>query len=204
MRYPEGYTLPREIVIVPRRLPEYAPYLGACSLAGYNSAADKETIDGKLAIAWRDMMARCYDDTYKDYHKYGDIGAFVVKEWHNLATFITQVQLVPHWSFKLQAWQSFALDKDYYGACCYGPLTSVWMHTLENNTYVRHAVPLIAVHCDGRRKEFLTYAAAAQYFGVHKVTMLRAVRGDATPKALTNWDVSVLDDGLLRRYKLCI
>lgn len=203
MRLPKGYTLPREVVTVDRLAPEYAPYLGDFSMAGYNSAADKETVEGKLAMAWRDMMSRCYDESYKDYYKYGDVGAFVDARWHSLPTFLAQVKQIPHWRYKLQDWRNFALDKDYYDSACYGPDTAVWVHTYENNSYVRHAVPITATHADGRRLVFLTYSSAASYFGVHNSTILRTLSGELDPKVLKLWQIEVINDGLLRRYAIC-
>lgn len=126
------YTLDREFVKIPKAPSKtFAEYKGNYSTRGLN--ATKDSVEDKLRDTWVKMMRRCYDTSHHRYPIYGAKGAFVVKEWHDVTTFIKDVKHIPHWYYKTKDWSNFQLDKDYYGTNYYSKDTCVWLHNCENN-----------------------------------------------------------------------
>lgn len=41
----------------------------------------------RIQHTWYDMMGRCYNPKYKNYHNYGGRGIFVCERWHNIKLF---------------------------------------------------------------------------------------------------------------------
>ena len=159
----------RPLVCVEPRPRERVPYNGDYSFAGVNASAG--SVEGKLAAAWKNMLRRCYDPTAHNYKHYGAKGASVCKHWHDASTFIRDVQNIPHWEYKLRNWNSFELDKDYWGANHYSPDTCIWLPKSENvpNT------PFGIVFPDGTEQWFLSYAEAAEQTGISKTSLYRFV-----------------------------
>lgn len=46
----------------------------------------------ELYGVWRQMMRRCYNDTNNNYHNYGGRGISVCEHWHDLKTFISDIE----------------------------------------------------------------------------------------------------------------
>lgn len=61
------------------------PSLAGVGFIGYGQYS---SVNQKEAYAtWCNMIIRCYDKSYRDYHSYGGRGVYVVKAWHNFQTF---------------------------------------------------------------------------------------------------------------------
>lgn len=129
----QPWTSDREIVEVNRIRKEYQQYLGDFSTSGICLPA--QSIEQKLADSWKKMMKRCYDKESHNYRHYGQKGVSVCQRWHDPKNFISDVKDLAHWRYKLKDWNSFELDKDYYGANQYGPDTCIWLHKKENVPY---------------------------------------------------------------------
>ena len=128
------YSNDRPLTLVQRRSAcPAAAYEGDYSTFGTRRGASPD--DVKLVEAWVRMMRRCYDVENHRYSGYGAKGVTVHPEWHDPARFVEGVKKLPHWRYKRDDWCRFELDKDYYGAGQYGPETSVWLSTEENNYY---------------------------------------------------------------------
>jgi thymidylate synthase len=174
------YTLDRPTVLVePRKPAPGAEYDGDFSVAGHGFV----DIDRKLGDAWVRMMRRCYDPSHHRYGGYGALGVTVAPEWHDPSVFVRDVKTLPHWDYKAAEWSGFELDKDYYGASQYGPETSVWLSTEENNMYTSSAKPIEVVEADGTgHGPFVTQADAARAVGIPTSTLSRFLTGP--PKVL--------------------
>lgn len=198
----QKHTLDRELVLVPKRT--------AVPDKGYDGTF-RVTANGgdhRLESTWVAMMRRCYDPTHHRYASYGATGATVHPDWHDFLTFSREVKDIPHWRFKEESWESFELDKDYYGAFQYGKETSVWLHTAENNYYMKSANPIRVVDPDGTSHVFVSQAAAARHTGISTTTLSRFLN-EGLPtvykghnKDFKEWtfsrDTPVRDDEVLR------
>lgn len=51
--------------------------------------------------AWRDMMKRCFQTSFKDYHLYGGRGITVCEHWRTAANFIAEIPPKPPGAFTL-------------------------------------------------------------------------------------------------------
>jgi len=146
----------------------YVSYNGDFSTKGIN--AKKETIDDKLRNAWAKMMKRCYLTTSHNYKFYGEKGVFVSKEWHNPLTFINDVKTLQNWNLKKGDWNTFELDKDYYGTNCYSKENCVWLHTAENNLYIGQPIEIIL---EGKTKIYHSYKEAENDLNIPTTTLQR-------------------------------
>ena len=55
---------------------------------GEYSASERVCKGGaRLYHAWSNMLERCYNSKYKEYHLYGGKGVYVCKNWHNFQAF---------------------------------------------------------------------------------------------------------------------
>ena len=171
----EQYTLPREIVEVEPRPKEYEPYdfdlLGAATL-GFDLKTPSGPAD-KLAGIWVGMMRRCYNPENDNYRFYGGKGVSVCKRWHQVANFIKDVQLLPHWAYKEADWDAFQLDKDYYSSNQYSPETCVWLRQDENSTYLGAATQV--VDSCGTSKVFLSQAECAREYRIPTSSLHRYI-----------------------------
>lgn len=165
------YSFKRPLVwVTPKKMP-YASYSGEFSTNGLNLS--RGSVDRMLADIWIKMMRRCYDPTHHRYSMYGGVGVSVNPRWHNLENFIHDAKLLPHWEYKLREWSKFELDKDYYGANQYGPETSVWLRTDENNLYTKSAKPIAAKKPDGSVSVYICLNEASRRLDIPSSTLSR-------------------------------
>jgi len=190
------YNFDRNMVWVTPKEAEYAPYTGDFSYAGLNLP---EGEDRKLADTWVRMMRRCYDENYHRFDLYGANGVSVHPSWHDPRAFIEGVKKIPHWWYKQKNWDEFELDKDYYGSRQYGPETSVWLRTDENNLYTKSAKPVSVVDGDGIKRLYLSQAEASRRIGMPTSTLSRFVK-EGVPstlkgnnKSFAGWEFTELD-----------
>lgn len=166
------YSLDRPAVFInPRSSIDGPVYDGDFSIAGF--CHDKESIDGRLASVWVKMMKRCYDDSHHRYSLYGGSGTTVYHTWHNPHVFIEDAKKLPHWQYKKNNWNEFELDKDYFGSGQYGPSTSVWLRTDENNKYTRASKPITVSDNEGNDLTFLTINDASRSLGIPLTSLHR-------------------------------
>lgn len=177
----------------------FCPYEGdfSCSAAGLSE------IDQKLIRNWKHMMRRCYDVDHHRYALYGAKGVFVAKSWHDPAVFISEVKLLPNWKRKVANWNDYQLDKDYYGSGCYGPNTSVWLETGENNQYTFDAKPFTVEGVENGvafSHQFLSLSHAEEVLDVSMSTLHRILTGEqsqdtlkANNKKACDWKFAYID-----------
>lgn len=131
----QPYTHRREAATVIRRQGSpNSEYIGDFAIP----EADPGSTRGRLLDTWQSMMRRCYDPTHRKYPSFGDAGVTVHPAWHDPETFLSDTEKLPHWVYKKDDWDSFILDKDYFGASQYGPGTSVWLSRAESDSYLSH------------------------------------------------------------------
>lgn len=200
------YTLDREVVLVEPRQPE-----PSAAFAGnfVSPSGSGDGVSSRLAATWLGMIRRCYDTSHHRWDTYGKLGATVCDRWQVYENFVEDVQKLPHWTYKLKDWSRFELDKDYFGAAQYGPTTSVWLPTEENNMYTKASTPLTVTDCDGKSYLFVSYTQAANGTGMSRSSIHRAVSGGASarPKAnnkrFAGWVFEAADTGgMLARMEL--
>jgi len=129
----QPWTANREIITVKKIEKIYENYDGDFSYSGIGFPAN--SIEQKLASIWKKMMKRCYEKSSEKYKFYGEKGISVCKRWHDASNFIEDVQKIPHWRYKLQDWNNFELDKDYYASNQYSFESCIWLHKKENVPY---------------------------------------------------------------------
>lgn len=177
------YNLQRPIVDIAPKIPQQpVAYSGNYSYLGIDAQAG--SVDNKLADLWIKMMRRCYDDTNHRYPLYGGIGITVHSDWHDPKTFIHEVKSIPHWFYKEKDWNTFELDKDYYGANQYGLNTSVWLSKAENNKYTKAAMPITVLDSEKNLTQFLTLNDAATGIGMSSSSLSRHLAA-TVPKLIT-------------------
>jgi hypothetical protein len=115
------------------------------------------------------MMRRCYNQNDKDYKRYGAKGITVSKEWHSAVKFASDAQKLPHWEYKLNDWNNFTLDKDYYGSNQYNKDCCVWLSNQDNAT--TNHVEIIKT--DGTSKWFISMAEAGRFYGISSLCIAR-------------------------------
>lgn len=200
------YTLDREIVFIEPKITQYEEYYGGFNYGEINLPAD--SIDCKLANIWVKMMKRCYDSSVHNYHLYGKEGVSVHKSWHDPLVFISDVKNIPHWKYKLNNWNKFELDKDYFGSKQYGPETCVWLRSDENNIYTKSVTPLEITDNEGIARFFISLNDASRQLLIPSSTLCRFVKG--LPKILKRenkkyigWEFKAVDfENKLPRLKL--
>lgn len=75
---------------------------------------------------WRNMIKRCYDNTYSIYKYYGEKGIKVSKRWHNFSNFLNDIKELPFF-YEWQRNHNYELDKDYYGSNYYSTDTCLFL-----------------------------------------------------------------------------
>lgn len=163
------WTHDRGLVFVQKRLKEYDSYSGDYSVRGLNST--KDSVERKLSHSWVKMMKRCYCQNSHNYKYYGGRGISVSKEWHNVKQFISDVKHLPHWEYKLEFWNDFELDKDYWGSNQYSKDTCIWQHKKEN--VFTHAI--LAEHEDGTEEWFMGYTDLSVKLNLSRSSVHRIV-----------------------------
>jgi thymidylate synthase len=169
------YSLNRELVLVEPRVKEYTPKTGLTSKVKFS-----DPVDIKLRGTWDKMMDRCYNVKAHNYSMYGGSGVSVCSEWQDPEVFVRDVKTIPHWRYKLANWNSFELDKDYYGANQYGSDTSVWLRSDENNKYMTTSRPLSVTTADNETYIFVTTSDASKYLGIPHSTLHRIVHNKSS------------------------
>lgn len=132
----------------------------------------------KLYPIWVDMLHRCYDNTHKNWGDYGGKGVHVHKRWFDFGNFVEDCQKLPNWRLKLDDWESYSLDKDYYCSNRYGPETCGWSTRREQALNTERIPAFIAhppqgdpfIHRDVPR---LCYA-----YGLDRSMVYRCLRGE--------------------------
>jgi thymidylate synthase len=174
----------RPLIWVPIRRKDYTPAPEPLLASTLGLEASRGSIEDRLGQVWVKMMRRCYDPTHHRYLFYGARGACVDARWHNPQTFIEEVVKLPNWQHKLNSWNEYELDKDYFGSNSYGPDTSVWLQTAENNYYTRSAQPF-TVYAPGREPQtFLTLSHAERVLDISRSTIHRLLLGTQDPATL--------------------
>lgn len=82
---------------------------------------------------WTSMIRRCYDNSHTNSSFYKFNGVFVEKQWLIFSNFVKDVKKIPNFFLKKEFPDLYSLDKDYYGANCYGPNTTIWLSKTEQN-----------------------------------------------------------------------
>lgn len=199
------YTLERDLVFVEKREKPYEPYTSSVfSYNGLNTKSD--SIERKLAESWVHMMKRCYDETSDNYRFYGGVNVSVCKRWHDVGNFIEDVKKLPHWYYKLNNWNEFELDKDYYGSNQYSPDTCVWLSSSENKKYTKAGNPIVVTKPDGSTQTYLSYSDVISNLGITRGSLYRLLHKGPPKiykqknKQFLGWDFefSNTDDKLLR------
>jgi len=161
----------RPLIWVDQKNATSAPFSGNLSTLGLD--ASRGSTDDRLRNLWVKIMQRCYDSDHHNFRFYGGRGVGVVKEWHDVNTFVHGVKNLPNWGHKNRSWNEYELDKDYYGATAYGPDTCVWLHTSENNYYTLAVCPVRITPPTGRPLIYLTQAHAARDLDISTSAMSR-------------------------------
>lgn len=151
-----------------KRVQSVTPYFGDFSTKGIN--VKKGSIEDKLRNVWTKMMKRCYDSTMHNYNNYGSKGVSVCRRWHECNNFIEDVKKLQNWDLKLENWNIYELDKDYFGSNVYSPDSCVWLHTAENNSYIGDA---ITIEFNGEQNTYVSYSHAEEETGIPSSTLHR-------------------------------
>lgn len=175
------YTLDRPLVWVDKKSPDYVPFNDIIKTERECSNSDSEY--DKLKNTWVKMMRRCYDPSSHNYHMYGGCGVSVCKRWHSFDNFLEDAKLIPHWIYKKNNWADFELDKDYYGANQYGPTTSVWLSSGENNMYMKTANVIKATNDDGEEFWGISQAHLCSKINMSTSTLSRFLK-EGVPSVL--------------------
>lgn len=170
------YSLNRDIVLVGKKEKAYTPYFG-----NFEYPKGLEGVDLKLAGIWKKMMLRCYSKEYSNYKFYGECGISVDEQWHDCVKFIGDAKNLPHWYYKLNDWDNFDLDKDYFSASQYGPDTCVWLRSDENIKYSKTSKQILTKDGDGNDGFFLTFNDCVRGTGISSGSLFRLLK-DGPPK----------------------
>lgn len=81
----------------------YKKSLSGVGFLGYGEFNPKD--HNKFYAAWSSHIAKCYDESHRDFHKYGALGWKVCDEWHNFQNFAS-------WCNSTCSDHSLLLDKD--------------------------------------------------------------------------------------------
>lgn len=72
--------------------------ISSCGCFRSKSLRIKNTTHGlcsnPLFQVWKNMMYRCYDSTYEDYHRYGGRCIKVCDRWHSAVNFISDIESI--------------------------------------------------------------------------------------------------------------
>lgn len=201
----DKYQIPRALVKVQAKACLESPeYLGDYSTRGYGVTG----VDSQLARTWKGMLQRCYNTSAPNFHLYGGKGVGVCTAWHDLATFISDVKKIPHWEYKLDDWEGFKLDKDYYGSNYYSPGTCIWAASGENSSYMSNVRMIKATDCFGGVKVFLSKMAAARHYGTSDNNIKiwcetgTITKAYSKQKWMLGWKFEYLEPDDLYRYAL--
>lgn len=110
---------------------------------GYLGYTEK-CIDKKLYNVWANMLNRCYIKSNKKYHNYGGRGVKVDEDWHNLNTFLSDVEKIDGWDREKFYNRKLELDKDinklnFSGVVNYSFKNCQWVSKIKNCSYTKHS-----------------------------------------------------------------
>ena len=160
----------------------------------------KNEVDKKLKNIWSKMIERCYDENHTQYKDYGGRGVFVDCAWHNLSTFIEDVKSLPNWNNKLEKWNDYSLDKDYYMSNCYSKDTCVWLTNKDNNMYSK-SKPFKSIDEYGCEMIWISQTDCANYFNI-KQSAVSAVLCKKNNKTRNGMKFVFIDGFKNYRYEL--
>ncbi len=103
----------------------YYPTRYGVGAIGDKSNLDKKLID-LLEPTWDGMLARCYNQKNREYHRYGAKGYHVAKEWLIFENFVKDFKKIPNWELKLEYPKEYTLDKDILGTNRYSSSSVMW------------------------------------------------------------------------------
>lgn len=161
----------RRIVYVEPIIKEYTDYHNPNSKLSEPISNDNP--DDMLRNQWFRMMDRCYNKQAHNYKWYGAKGVFVDPRWHNLQTFIDDVKELPNWKYKLENWNDYNLDKDYYSSNCYSRETCVWLSKKENGIYGGSNNAMLVISPTGQAELFLSISQASEALNISKSSIHR-------------------------------
>jgi thymidylate synthase len=189
----------RELVYVKPRMVPFSDYYNP------DSTHSGDELNGKLKATWSNMLKRCYDKDTHNYRQYGGKGVFVCQRWHTYRFFVEDVQKLPNWKHKLNDWDNYNLDKDYYSSNCYSPDTCLWLSKTENSIYVNSSA-LIVISPNGHAEIYPSINTAAKELGIARNTLHRF--GNRVPellkgrnKVLKGWKFIIIDEPFRYDYK---
>lgn len=125
----------------------------------------------KLYYRHRDMMARCYKESCKDFPRYGGRGVTVCDKWQDLEGFLEDVDKIPGFDKEGILNGSLALDKDKRGPSNLYSLDTCSFITAQENNSLREprkmtASPTTAISPDGTKYVVNSYTQFAKEHGL--------------------------------------
>lgn len=164
-------------------------YYGNFSTEGLN--AERESIDDKLRNIWSKMMSRCYKKEAHNFHLYGGCGVKVHKDWHDVCRFVDDAKNLINWENKLNNWNEYELDKDYFGSGVYSKETCTWLQSSENNIYTKSCDPF-EVDVNGIKSICFSYSDAEEKTGISRTTLHRwATEGKTSKSKFKHRDLEI-------------
>lgn len=164
------YTLQRKIVNIAPKIATYPNQFNSNDIVMNHDMFDG--IERRLAMRWKLMMVRCYDNRSEKFSMYGAKGVTVHPDWHDPICFMKEVKEIPHWEYAKDDLDHFELDKDYFGAFQYGKNTSIWLRHDENIQYMSTLSP-VRVSSENFSRIFISSAQAGYYYSIPTSTMKR-------------------------------
>ena len=152
--------------------------LAASVLGVANGKGTNVKRNDQLYRCWNSMIARCYDQTNKDYHGYGANGVYVANEWLEFAVFASDVTAVPGWH-PTTGHIGLQLDKDKRDGAtgyCYSKQTCQWL-TREQNKPPFKPTTNYVFEKDGVLYKTDRLQPFASQHGLHTDSLSRLARG---------------------------
>lgn len=135
-------------------------------------------IHTKLYSIWNEMLHRCYNSDRKHYKDYGGRGVFVSKDWHDFNKFCVDVKNLPRWELKLEYWDEYELDKDFYNTNMYSKDTCLWLSRKEQTINDRDGVGLIKANRDKQSINTMNISGFCEFYDLDPSTVYKVIRGD--------------------------
>lgn len=154
-----------------------------------------------LQNKWRDMLRRCYFDSYKNNNpSYNNI--FVHQDWHCFETFLRDVRYLPQYFLaREENFEGWDLDKDYYGSNAYSKDTCVFLKKSENIMYSNTDKMYEIINIENGEKYYeLTLIDTSKIFNVDRRTIAKHIN-DGEYKGF-NINVYENDNEYVYRYEL--
>lgn len=180
-----GYTTIRQMSNISDNIVKDAYFRNVCNIAyggecnnvkGYSEKQIKNLRD-----KWNRMIHRCYDKNNDHYHNYGGKGVFVSNDFLSFEQFLVSIRKLPNFFIaKIDDFEGWSLDKDYYGGNCYSKQTCVWLSEQENKLYRNHIKPIQVTFHDSSVKIYLCIKDIAEEIGVGTSTVHRWLDGTNT------------------------